>query len=325
MKLIWLLAAASVIVPLVGAADIKLTWRTGKDLPVPVAAPGVMTRRGLVLIGGTTWRNDVKLWLKEARLYDPARDAWTDLPSLPEPLGVAAAAAVNDTVYVIGGSDGESTSSRVYRLRPGATAWEPAPALPEPRVYASAEAVGTRIYVFGGSNDVKSTRGTTTVWALDTSAAGRGWQKLAPIPAHERTLSGVVAAGGKIYLFGGYSEIAQGKNGNLADSWSYDPAHDKWSRIADLPAANRYMGTAAWDDNTIFVLGGAVTQPGGQPDRITESVWLYSPRDNRYVEVGKQPGVNAGMVFGRSGNRLVGAGGEPGAKMRSPAVWIATF
>jgi N-acetylneuraminic acid mutarotase len=282
-----------------------------------------MTRRGLVTMGGTSWQNDVKLWLKDVRLYDPAHDSWSSLPALPEPLGVAASATVRDTVYIIGGSDGEATSTRVYRLRPGATAWEKGPELPERRVYASAEAIGTRIYLAVGSDDVKSTRGTTSLWMLDTAEPGRGWQKRAALPGHERTLVGLVAAGGKLYLFGGYSQLADGKPGNLADAWSYDSAHDQWHRLADLPVGNRYPGVVAWNDDTLLLLGGAVTQPGGA-DTITDSVWAYHVKANTWAEIGKLPSVNAGMVFFRSGGNVIGIGGEPGAKRRSEGVWIGT-
>ena len=318
-----MLGVLALLIPVFGEVNMKLEWRDGKSMPAPAAVAGVVMRRGLVVAGGTSWQNGVKLWLRHARLYDIARDAWSDLPLLPEPLGVASAVAVGDAVYVLGGSDGESTSKQVYRLRPGATAWESGPPLPGPRVYAGADAIGPRIYLAAASDSVKSTRGSTELLALDTSKPHPTWHKLAPLPGHARTLAGVVAAEGKVYLFGGYTDLAPGKPGNLADAWTYDPSADRWDRLPDLPVANRYMGITAWDPDTIFLLGGAITQANGA-DAITDRVWAYRVREKRYAEIGKLPQVNAGMVFGRAGSRLVGAGGEPAAKTREASVWIAT-
>src|SRR5262249_58237557 len=125
-------------------------------------------------------------------------DRWTELASLPEPLGVASAVAVGDEVWVLGGSGGESTSDRVYTVKPGAqNAWQTGPALPKPRVYTAAEAIGSRIYLACGSSDVQSTVGSTDLWVLDTAARAAGWRSLAPLPGHVRTLAGKGAGGGQ--------------------------------------------------------------------------------------------------------------------------------
>ena len=323
MKIAMVLGALALLLAAVGAGELKLSWRAGKRMPVAAAVAGAMTTRGLVVAGGTSWQNDDKLWLKEARLYDVSRDAWSDLPSLPESLGNAAVAAVRDAVYVIGGSDGQSTSNRVYRLRSGASAWEAGPALPEPRVYAGADALGSRIFLAGGSSDVKPTPGSTELWALETAHPGAAWQKLARLPGRQRTLAGVVAAAGKLYLFGGYTDVEAGKPANLADAWVYDPAADRWQQLPDLPVANRYMGVAAWDEDTILLIGGALTRSGAA-DEITDRTWAYHIKAKRFSELARTPGVNAGMAFGRAGINVVGAGGEPAGKTRSDAVWIAT-
>jgi N-acetylneuraminic acid mutarotase len=325
VKLTLLVGSFAILAVALGASELRLAWRNGKRMPVTAAVSGAMSPRGFVVAGGTSWQNGVKRWLRDARLYEPETDRWTELPSLPEPLGVASAVAVGDEVWVLGGSGGESTSERVYTLKPGAQqAWQSGPALPKPRVYAAAEAIGSRIYLACGSSDVQSTVGSADLWVLDTGARAARWRSLASLPGHVRTLAGMVAVGGKLYLFGGYTDLAPGKPANLADAWSYDPAADRWERLPDLPVGNRYMGLAAPDSKTVLLLGGAVTVPGG-PDRITDTVWVYRIDRKEYAVVSKLPSVNAGMVFGRAGNRLVGIGGEPAGKTREDAVWLASF
>ena len=51
--------------------------------------------------------------------YDPATDTWETLHRLPEPLRAAAAAAVDGTLYVIGGTTEDGNTAGRERLRPG--------------------------------------------------------------------------------------------------------------------------------------------------------------------------------------------------------------
>ena len=55
----------------------------------------------------------------------------------------------------------------------------------------------------------------------------------------------------------------------------------------------------------MLLLGGAITV-SGSPDQITDTVWVYRIDRKEYAVVSKLPGVNAGMVFVKAGNRIIG-------------------
>src|SRR5437867_13293735 len=93
MKIAMVLGALALLLAAVGAGELKLSWRVGKRMPVTAAVAGAMTTRGLVVAGGTSWRDDDKLWLQEVRLHNVSRDAWIDLPPLPESPGHGAVGA----------------------------------------------------------------------------------------------------------------------------------------------------------------------------------------------------------------------------------------
>ena len=70
---------------------------------------------------------------------------------LPTPRGNLGAAAVEDSLYIIGGLDGtERVLGDVFRLDVNANIWEPMPRLIIAREGCAAVAVGEALYVFGG-------------------------------------------------------------------------------------------------------------------------------------------------------------------------------
>ena len=68
-----------------------------------------------MVAGGTAWDGDVKAWLKEVQIYDPARNEWRSGPPLPVPLAYGPFAQTGDRLEVFGGTDGK----QVYRQSSG--------------------------------------------------------------------------------------------------------------------------------------------------------------------------------------------------------------
>ncbi len=98
---------------------------------------------------------------------------------------------------------------------------------------------------------------------LDTKDLESGWRRLADCPGLPQFDSGVAAADGKIWRLGGiYAPLAKpggplGKYNyyNAVDSWVYDPATEKWSRLRDMPdGSNRRALT--WRDRYIVLIAG---------------------------------------------------------------------
>ncbi len=95
------------------------------------------------------------------------------------------------------------------------------------------------------------------------------WELRRPLPMPLNHLA-AVAAGGRIYILGGYVNFGRGLI--ISDqTLEYDPAADSWSRQADMPFGRGAHG-AALLDGRIYVVGG-IGSPAGEQTRVM----IYDP------------------------------------------------
>lgn len=141
------------------------TWRNSNiELPFPLAyGASVKTPKGILIIGGNNSEktSDEVFLLK----YNPKiKDVeLIDFPVLPQPLANMSAVVEENTVYVIGGADGELTYSSVYTYKLDSQSkqdWRRLPDFPGlPRCLHSISvqetSYGRKLFVFGGRNQVK--------------------------------------------------------------------------------------------------------------------------------------------------------------------------
>ena len=102
-----------------------------------------------------------------------------------------------------------------------------------------------------------------------TAGGDLAWRRLAPAPT-ERTEVAAAAAGGRIYVAGGYAP-----NGDtVATVEVYDPAADAWAAGPDLPVAVNHA-MAATLDGAVHVAGGygADRRPSRQVVRLEGDRW----------------------------------------------------
>src|SRR5439155_15591098 len=119
---------------------------------------------------------------------------------------------------------------------------------------------------------------------LDLNDPATGWRARAPLPVARNHLAAVVL-GDRIYAIGGQRQGDE-RNGNLRVVERYDPATDRWVRVADLPEPRGHILASTFvADGLIFVVGG--TLAGGVPAR---SVIAYDPTVNRWLGATPFPG-----------------------------------
>ena len=125
--------------------------------------------------------------------------------------------------------------------------WTPGAAMPTARSEIAATVLDGKIYVAGGL----TTLGTTAAFEVYDPAAD-AWRTLAPLPV---TLhhAGLAAAGGRIYVTGGYDNIFF--ETNVRGAWVYHPGTDSWIAVADMPAP-RAAHAMANIDGVLYVVGG---------------------------------------------------------------------
>src|SRR6188472_3973075 len=83
--------------------------------------------------------------------YDPTADEWTTLGPLPVPTRAAAAAALGDTIYVVGGTTPDGNTAAVWAW--DGRAWRARAPLPRAVFNHAAVALDGRLYVLGGYAD----------------------------------------------------------------------------------------------------------------------------------------------------------------------------
>ena len=218
------------------------SWRKEQDLLTPRAAHAVVsTANAIYAIAGTGPEGKPVLDMER---FDG--NTWTREAALPgEGLNAPAAAAIGDTIYLIGGFG--TTSNRpianVWRYHVTTKQWNDAASLPAPRGGHAAAVLNGRIHVIGGGNSV-STIHDHTVYDPSTNA----WSERAKLPRSMGSPA-VVVVGGRLYSIGGRS----GPN-DFGDVHIYDAASDTWNAGVAIDA--RGTGGAAVLGGSIFYFGG---------------------------------------------------------------------
>jgi hypothetical protein len=133
--------------------------------------------------------------------------------------------------------------------------------------------------------------------------ATAGWTAMSNAPV-ATTESQAAAVAGKLYVFGGFTEITASRATRLANV--YDPDADTWTKIAELPKPITAAGTAA-DGNTVWLVGGYV---GDASVKVaTRDVWKYDTIKDVWTAGPALPKAVAGSALVRLGRKLHLIGG----------------
>lgn len=295
----------------------QLEWNQAEQLPFGRggAATGIASGK-LIIAGGTHWQGGTKQLLPDVVAYDLERKVWQDLPPLPHPLFGAASAVWNDRFFLAGGTGSGFTSDVVYRLSPSRQEWIPWTRLPRGLSHSAAAVVGNRLLVLGGVTDGPNFTGmSASVYSVDLTAATPEWKELPPIPDGPRTLFAAAVVRDQVLVFGGCRHQEPSGVINLVSAWSLNPARETWSKLPDVPLATRAWSAASWLDRYVFLFGGYTT-------RFDARVFCYDTVLATYTETGSLPFPVCDISFQKAGSEFYGAGGEPGARMRSSALLV---
>jgi N-acetylneuraminic acid mutarotase len=290
--------------------QIMLTnWKPRAPLALPRAgcAVGVVAGR-LLVAGGTYWVEGKKFWDRRVDAFDPAANRWQPLAPLPLPWGDAAAVAVGESFYILGGGADGVAQSTVQRYQDGA--WSPMQimALPEPRRSSAAVVLDGTIYLLGGITGTGSdfASATRTLWA---ARPGEPWQERTPIPGPARFTASVGAVGGRLIVVGGCTP-EEGKVRNLDDILVYDPKSNQWSVAGHLPFPLRgACGLAIGERLLVF---------GGYTDKFLNQIISIDSGSGTSQVVGELPTGLADTRFCLLGTEVLGVTGENWIKQRFP-------
>ncbi|MFN0171909.1 MAG: Kelch repeat-containing protein [Bryobacteraceae bacterium] len=353
---------------------VRIHWELGPDYPFGIQDSAMGIVGGALISAGGFTRHPLQIVAKypgafggqksgftaltfALSLQEPGR-GWERIADVPGPPRQAAAAAVvGDALYVVGGFNytAPHTYREVYRLRKvsGQWRWDRISAdLPWPVSEPGVAVLDKRIYLVGGadfyrlpsekSEDFASERGRTgqpvgkALLMLDTEKLAAGWQRLPDLPGTSRFDTAVAAARGKIYSLGGVHRTGGAGYRNAVDSWAFDPATGKWSRLPDAPQGSNRRAVA-WRDRYLVLLAGYrynLTQyPDGKvtdvysaedrkrksADFFEDTVLVYDTVIQKWSQADGLRERTSWPMADVAGDRIYALGGEGGPRLFHPA------
>jgi N-acetylneuraminic acid mutarotase len=225
-------------------------WMPVTSLNIPRQETAAARIGGNVYVVGGLLENVPSVATKSVEVYDIAGNSWSLTEEMPIGLDHAAAAALDERLYVIGGfartEQGQAVAqSAVYIYDPESNEWSTGVSLPNARAAACAVAHRGRIFVFGGVDPDHGVVPATFVFDPESNA----WDDGAAMPTAREHLN-AVGCGRSIYVIGG-------RNGGTSYNVNerYDPVTNEWETMAPMTNTRSAVFLAAWGSK-IYCAGG---------------------------------------------------------------------
>lgn len=208
-------------------------------------AIAVWTGSKMIIWGGCCSNDLEDPRFHDGAAYDPARDSWARIAPAPFVLSPAVATWTG-TQMLVWGVTPEGPRGASYD--PASDIWNRMADAPVDGYFESYTGVWTGrqwlVWGFGGA----ANEGAAYEPTSDT------WKPLAQFPFDPRIGHQAVWTGSQMVVMGGSAPVLDFPG--LADAASYDPATDRWARIAPWPLPPRDAPNAVWTGREVLVWGG---------------------------------------------------------------------
>eukprot|EP00403_Amphidinium_massartii_P029225 CAMPEP_0178390930 /NCGR_PEP_ID=MMETSP0689_2-20121128/10899_1 /TAXON_ID=160604 /ORGANISM="Amphidinium massartii, Strain CS-259" /LENGTH=429 /DNA_ID=CAMNT_0020011453 /DNA_START=75 /DNA_END=1361 /DNA_ORIENTATION=- len=249
--------------------------------------------KDIFVIGG---KNDIAPALDTIERYSPSQQRWSTSVPLPRPRYGCAAAAVDGSLYVMGGDDGTRVLANVDRFDPQSGQWDRRPRMPTPRSRCAAAVIKGMVYVIGGRESL-STYSHLTATERYEVLQGR-WDALPPL--HVAPLGCAAAAlEGKVYLVGHVSNADRRMEVKCLDVQSR-----RWESLP--PCRQRFGCAVAAVSGCLWVVGGH------DGEQIVPFVDRFDPRRGRWESMPALPTPRHGCAAVGVAGKLYVLGGDAG-------------
>ena len=310
-------------------------WRIISQIPTKRAGfSTAMVNGKIYLIGGTLfehergvlrepgpgiWRGPFGMSLVE--MYDPENNTWQKLADMPTARAGAAAAVVDEKVYILGGYVGKDNQGvnlkhlkAVEMYDTQTDAWVRKQDMPTPRIDFGTGVVAGKIYAIGGRvhwRDRKpgSPGRIDLVEVYDPTSDA--WTKRSDMPTRRDGI-GTAVVNDQIYAIGGSGWPQVGNQGGpyLGTIEVYEPRINRWTKKPDMPNTRMVFSTVAIADK-IYLMGGSNVQAGGATvgERLT-STEVYEPATEKWQLIPTAPTVRLPFSTIAVNGRIYAFGGR---------------
>ena len=252
------------------------------------------------VIGGEGGQDDVD----PVFVLDPKAISWRRGISLSSRATGAVAASAQGRLYVIGGIDPQvfpSPSAVVVAADPTLGDWTGVARLQIGRAWAAGAALDGKVYVVGGFPQCDPLDGcwgvlaTVEIYDPATNRLTTGTPMLWP-----RAFANAAALDGKLYIAGGVDEGFYWNDVGLVDVQVFDPATNRWTRIADLPVRARIQ---------LAALNGTLYAIASLRERAVTRTYAYDPSRNLWTRLRDAPVLLYGAAVGVVDSGIYAIGG----------------
>ncbi len=213
---------------------------------------------------------------------------WTQLPPLPDTLGVAGpfAGLSGEALLVGGGANfpgkmpwegGKKVwRDQVYALAGKSSHWTLAGKLPRPLAYGVSVTTPLGVVCIGGSD---ADRHYSDVFLLNFRDGKGSVQSLPSLPSPLANAAGALV-GSTIYIAGGSEQPGEQSANNQCFALDLDGKNPGWQAVPPCPGKARILPVAAAGKNHFYLFGGAALEPtNGKMARVyLQDAWHYEPR-----------------------------------------------
>lgn len=265
--------------------------------PLPLA----QDKAGNIYVGEIS-ANRVSILVPLPIFPEPA-GAWSILQSMPEAILDAGSSALDDKLYMVGGSTAAGNVSTLYIYDPVSNTWATGPDMPGPSVVNPAVvAYGGKLYVFGGATgSFTGAVNTAAVYNPDTAT----WT---PLPDMNTARGDATAKvlNGKIFIVGGLAA-----DGSSLDSVEiFDPVGESWSYGPAMQTRRDNAGSAVFSGK-LYVFGGRTRNADGSTvNSALTSIEIYDPATASWSYGSPMPTGRRAMAVGTISGRAQVIGGE---------------
>ncbi len=282
------------------AVDVMPRWSSQTPLPAARSRLALVMSEGkrLYALGGERAGGAISASLD---MYDLDLNEWIPREPLPLPLSNLGAVAINDQIYVAGGTTpaidggqmGEtelSVSSTFLRYDTTADTWTIAGDLPAPLAGSSLVATPEALYLLGGWDGEAM---HDEVWQLDLPheepVTAADWRVVTEM-ANAHAFGGAVIVDNFLYIAGGYDgqrELDQSQRYNLVDQ--------DWESLPPLSTPRGGMHLL-YDGLAIFAVGGGWGKTVSTLERFDPATGLWSHFPSPIAEEWRHLGAAASSV-----------------------------
>lgn len=211
---------------------------------------GAVVGEKIFVAGGMGRRNEGHFF-REAWLVDPVKGEWAPLPGPKVARGMAAAAELNGSVYLVGGLawSGETLSS-VERFDLRSSDWRDVASLNIARSRLSVAALNGKLYALSGMKGERHSGEPLNTPSIEEYDPAKNTWRVVGTLNHARHGFALTTWHRRIYVFGGNDRETE----RSGEAW--DPMTGKSSDLPDMPVGRGFGGVAIRNGKLICFGGG---------------------------------------------------------------------